>query len=265
VVVLDPGHGGNMPPPPPKGNKVTSEMLDGSSYNNAWSYDYSLMEATLTLEYAQALADALASADNKLKPGDHFKVILTRNDNIAVSAMQRAAVAVENNADVFLSIHFNAFDDKNRKPETKTNKWVSGTRLYYVDAHHAQWQYYDFNNPYDDRDKEFCRIIKRHVENAFQAFGGVPHPEQVPFSDSNDRRDGIRVLGYVRQETHLWNCAVALIETEFLDNKNVDAWLIGPKKEEVKRSFALATIDALVEYYQKRDQWKESLPKKVRP
>ncbi len=87
-LVIDPGHGGTA-------------KIGGSSPNNASGYN-GLLEKNLTLAVARLLRDRLA--------GD-LDVILTRDSDTNVSLAARAAVAKDNNADLFLSIHFNGDKD----------------------------------------------------------------------------------------------------------------------------------------------------------
>ena len=88
IVVLDPGHGG--------GAKV-----GGSSPNHATGPN-GLLEKNVTLDVAQRAASALTG---------QARVILTRTADTNLSLADRAAVARANQADVFLSIHFNGFHD----------------------------------------------------------------------------------------------------------------------------------------------------------
>src|SRR6266581_3530762 len=88
VVVLDPGHGGTT-------------KIGGSSPNNARGPN-GLQEKDLTLDLAARTA-ALLSAS--------ARVIMTRASDVNLSLADRAAVARANNADVFVSIHFNGFHD----------------------------------------------------------------------------------------------------------------------------------------------------------
>jgi N-acetylmuramoyl-L-alanine amidase len=88
VVVLDPGHGGTT-------------TVGGSSPNNATGPN-GLLEKNLTLDLAQRVAQALA---------DEATVILTRTGDTNLSLSDRAQVGQNNNATIFLSIHFNGFHD----------------------------------------------------------------------------------------------------------------------------------------------------------
>ena len=90
-IAIDPGHGGH-------GDKV-----GGSSPNNATGpAPRNLKEKDLTLQVANLLKQRLQSA---------YDVVLTRTGDNNLSLADRAAVARNNPADLFLSIHFNAFSD----------------------------------------------------------------------------------------------------------------------------------------------------------
>ena len=86
LIVLDPGHGG-------------SESLPGSSWNNAIGPEGSL-EKVWTLDVAKRTKDVLE--------GRGHRVRLTRDTDVNVSSRGRRDVARTAQADVFVSIHFNA-------------------------------------------------------------------------------------------------------------------------------------------------------------
>lgn len=83
LIVVDPGHGGWDP-------GASAVMLDGSK-------PYAYREAALNLKVAQKLKAALESAG--------YNVVMTRNDDTYVALYDRANVANNINADLFISIH----------------------------------------------------------------------------------------------------------------------------------------------------------------
>jgi len=98
TIVLDPGHGGKD-----TGNRVGGRL-----------FGYS--EKTYTLLLAQELRDQLVSAD--------FNVVLTRTKDQFVELPARPDLANRRNADLFVSLHFNA---------TETGKAeVSGPETYCI-------------------------------------------------------------------------------------------------------------------------------------
>lgn len=88
TIVLDPGHGGE-------------QDLPGSSANRAQG-PRGTLEKDLTLAVAGATRDTI---------GERHRVLLTRDVDANLAAADRAAVARDARADVFLSIHFNAHND----------------------------------------------------------------------------------------------------------------------------------------------------------
>ena len=82
VVCLDPGHGGNDP---------GASGLDG------------LVEKDITLDVATRLASLLRA--------DGVTVVMTRASDQSVSIQQRSDAANSSRADVYISIHFNAYTD----------------------------------------------------------------------------------------------------------------------------------------------------------
>lgn len=93
VIVVDPGHGGN------------DTGATGSSF--------STLEKTVNLQVGLLLKNKLEAAG--------AKVIMTRSDDRKLTLQQRVDIAVQNNADIFVSIHHNTH------PNTLTN----GTIVFY--------------------------------------------------------------------------------------------------------------------------------------
>jgi len=89
VVVIDPGHGGH-------------EYVGNSSPNNAKGKE--LLEKHLTLEVALEARRFLDRSD--------YKVFMTRTTDVNLGLRERTKLARNKQADVFLSIHFNGFDDE---------------------------------------------------------------------------------------------------------------------------------------------------------
>lgn len=90
IIVIDPGHGG-----------ITE--VGGSSPNNATG-PTGLQEKTLTLDLALRLSDGLRNT--------RHQVILTRTTDVNLGLADRARMARESQAKVFLSIHFNGDGDR---------------------------------------------------------------------------------------------------------------------------------------------------------
>jgi N-acetylmuramoyl-L-alanine amidase/outer membrane protein OmpA-like peptidoglycan-associated protein len=88
VVVIDPGHGGD-------------KTVGGSSANNAKGPN-GLLEKNLTLDLARRVRKILSRSAT---------VLLTRDADTNLSLADRAKLARDNGAKVFLSIHMNGFPD----------------------------------------------------------------------------------------------------------------------------------------------------------
>lgn len=102
VIVIDPGHGG-------------TEVIGGSNPNNATG-PRGTLEKNLTLLISSKVAELL----NQLG----YTVILTRTTDVNKGLVERARVAARNNAQVFVSVHFN--DDENPSVQG-TETWVHPT------------------------------------------------------------------------------------------------------------------------------------------
>lgn len=83
IICLDPGHGGK------------------DRYNRGYSGEY--IEADGVLDIAKRLEKLLLDAGSK--------VIMTRTEDITLSLKERCQIAERNKADIFLSIHSDAFHD----------------------------------------------------------------------------------------------------------------------------------------------------------
>jgi N-acetylmuramoyl-L-alanine amidase len=114
IVVIDPGHGGNV-------------EVGGSSANNATSPS-GVLEKNITLRMAFLVRDALLDS---AESGNHnIKVILTRESDTNLALQARAKVAKVNDADLFLSIHCNASNAHNaRGVETLISPPAANTNL----------------------------------------------------------------------------------------------------------------------------------------
>jgi len=162
TIVIDPGHGGDERQP----------SVGGSSPNNATGpAPRNLKEKDLTLQVAGLLKQRLEKEHD---------VILTRVGDTNLSLADRAAVAKKNHADLFLSIHFNAFSDSS----------VDGTETWV--ATHAS-----------DRSRKFAqRVLDCVTAVTAVANRGVRE----------------RDLGVLLPSRHDANTAACLLEVAFLTN-----------------------------------------------
>jgi len=239
IVVIDPGHGGKWVAQKTDG----SQKGNGSSWNNATAATFGILEKDLALEYSQAVARAFAASPRAQKLG--AKALLTRNSDTSLSSMGRAAVAVENTARVFLSIHFNG----------SSSHTAEGTRGYIVSRDHPHWEFMHFVNPYAERDRAFSDLVVKNVAAALQPFGGNPSKAKTVGDSKGDGghlKDGIRTLGFARQDTHLYQAVVMLLEVEFIDNPKVVSWLLGSEtREQAKQAVANSIVTAICDHLEK--------------
>lgn len=148
VVVLDPGHGG---------------WEKGATY-------YGMEEKTLNLKIARYCQAALLRYAN-------VRVVMTRSSDTTVSKYRdnrdreaRAKIAKNNNADLFVCLHNNAFGEGESK---KTN----GARVYYQNG--------SFYSSVGDASRRLASIMVRKVAACGVANGGA----RVRHSDDKGRRD----------------------------------------------------------------------------
>ncbi|HRD78206.1 MAG TPA: N-acetylmuramoyl-L-alanine amidase [Hyphomicrobiaceae bacterium] len=156
IVVLDPGHGG-------------TSMVGGSSANNAKGPKGTL-EKHLTLKVAKAAQSALEAQG--------VDVRLTRTTDVNLGLAARAAIAKAAAAPVFLSIHFNGFNNDAQGTET----------LVAPDA--------------SDR----SRKLAKHVQSRVRAVTGL-----------KNRGVKDQSLGVLRPASHHPKTAAALLEVSFMD------------------------------------------------
>lgn len=207
VVVLDPGHGG-------------AEKTGGSSPNNATSAS-GVLEKAMTLDLARAVKAELEalSASN---PSVDVSVHLTRTADENLGLADRARVAADESADVFLSLHFNGFNGRTRGTETWITSVANG----------------NVNEP-DDR-----ALAQRVQAQLFDA---------LRRHDPQARNRGVKdtqKLG-VLKDVHLGNTGqsaptrACLVEVEFIDVPEVDALLNGPGSADVNADVARSLAEAI--------------------
>jgi N-acetylmuramoyl-L-alanine amidase len=203
TVIIDPGHGGNV-------------EVGGSSANNATSPS-GVLEKNMTLRMGMLVRDALsklAAADNH-----NIKVVLTRDADKNIGLRDRAAVAVSHEADIFLSIHFNASEQHSaRGVETLVSPK-------------------DRNSNHAD-DVALATRVQKAVFNAIKTHDPNTRDRKVkdqPLSVLNERHLGKKARG-------------CLVEIEFIDVPPVDQLLnLSENAPDVRKGIAAAVARALVE------------------
>jgi len=204
TVVIDPGHGG-------------AGHMGGSDGNHAVSPS-GVLEKDMTLDLAQ-----LVEAQLNNFGGNRLNVILTRDNDVNLSLAARANVARDNQADIFVSIHFNGFNGVTRGVEAFVRPAPGNVNLA------------------DD-----TALAQRVLEAAFRAI----HLRDAATNNRAVKRMNLGVL----DDTALGNtpanhpCRACLIEVEFIDVPAVDALLnTGPNADQVRREIAAAIKNGILD------------------
>ena len=189
VVVIDPGHGG-------------SQYVGRSSPNNAAGEE--LLEKDLTLEVGLIVRDLLDRSG--------YNIVMTRTTDVNLSLRERTKLARDNQADAFVSIHFNGFDDET----------IQGTEtIRHADA--------------SERSIEFARTIQTYVLGA------------TGLSDRGVRttKDIDLDIVVLRPGEHVEKTVAALVEISFLTDPEEEERL---KTRGYKRALGRAIQHAIGEY-----------------
>ncbi len=196
TIVIDPGHGGNR-------------NLDCSDANHAVGPKHGLLEKDMTLDVA-------LRTRRELERRGH-SVALTRDRDINVAGAARANVARDHQADVFVSIHFNASDGHNAQG---TETWV------HRDAANA--------GPSAD----LCRAVQANVVKA------TGLSDRNRFSPPHFiKKAGFCVL---KPTQHAGKTAAVLVEVSFLDRADEEERLLrGSYKDEIAIGIASGIEDHL--------------------
>jgi N-acetylmuramoyl-L-alanine amidase len=202
TIVIDPGHGGSV-------------EVGGSSPNNARSPS-GVLEKNMTLRLAFLIRDALQQAATI--GGHKINILLTRDTDKNIGLADRARVARNNNADLLLSIHFNASEKHNaRGVETLVDRKNRN-------SNHAA-------------DVAYAQLIQTAVFNAIKA-----HDPNT--KDRKVKDQGLAVLNESFGGTKVRAC---LCEIEFIDVKAVDDLLnLNPNAPQVRSDIATAIANALI-------------------
>jgi N-acetylmuramoyl-L-alanine amidase len=215
TIVLDPGHGGTGP------------KLGGSSSNNATSAS-GVLEKQLTLEFCTILKDSLtqiAAEKNK-----QIKVVLTRTEDKNLSIRNRAAVAGEHKADLFICLHFNGMDDDT----------IRGVETYYKAN----------GNMNLSADIDFANAVNKSLFDSLKSIDSKARNRGVK-KDTESGPGGLGVL----DDTNLGNpgrpkkCRACYVELEFISNPDVDRQLISGPNAMKNRKLVMGNLaKTLVNY-----------------
>ena len=204
TVVIDPGHGGAL-------------ETGGSSANNATTPS-GILEKNMTLKLGLLVRDAIKAAATA--GGHNINVVMTRDTDKNIGLSARANVARTNNADLFLSIHFNASNAHNaRGVETLVRPKSAGN------VNHAD-------------DTSFANKIQSGVLGAIQAHDPT----------TKNRKVKDQVLGVLKDSQLGSGVRACLVEVEFIDTKAVDDLLnLNANATKVREDIAAAIAKACVD------------------
>lgn len=172
TVVIDAGHGGNDP-----GNQNRRLKLN---------------EKTYTLDVARRL--------QRLLKAQGLRVVMTRTSDRAVDLDRRADMTNKLGADLFISIHFNAFSGRD----------IAGTETYVMTPYRRQ------SSPQAERDERMMRT--KYPANRYDDWNAVlgfeVHRALISVLKSTDR--GLKRFRY--SVLRSVNCPAVLVEAAFLSN-----------------------------------------------
>ena len=215
MIVIDPGHGG-------------ATVLDESSPNNATSPS-GTKEKDLTLEMSRAVFAAIRDSESAKKA--HVVPVLTRETDVNVGMTARARVALSHSARVLVSIHFNA----------STNHTARGPLGMVQDAGHG--------NQHVARDGEFANKLADAVSSVTRRHD--PKSVRHGFLTDKELKDGRGsfLFHHLRADPKGQGIPACFLEIEFIDNPEVEAWLIrGEKAKAIRAAIAQAIATALIDY-----------------
>lgn len=205
VVVIDAGHGGKDP-----GNLGTGR--------------YSLTEKDVTLDVSNKLAEYITD-----KMPD-VKVILTRTDDSFPKLNSRVKIANNANADVFISIHCDAFTTENARgcgtyvmgmhktQESLNSAMRENASIFKEENYEENYEGFDPNDP----DTYIALSLRQNVflDNSLQLGSLI----QNQFRDKVGRKDrGVRQAGYY--VISFTSMPSVLVELGFLTNPNEEDFL----------------------------------------
>ncbi len=219
-IVIDPGHGG-------------TQALDESSANNATS-PAGAKEKDLALEMGRAVFAAIRDSEAAKKA--NIVPVLTRDEDVNVGMTERARIALAHSAKAFVSIHFNA----------STTHTARGPLGMVQDAAHG--------NEHVARDGEFANRLADAVSGVTRRYD----PKSVRRGFQTDRElkngSGSFLFQHLRAKADGQNIPACFLEIEFIDNAEVEAWLInGERAKAIRAEIAQAIADALIEYVGKSE------------
>lgn len=209
AIILDPGHGGTA-------------ALGGSSANNAKSIS-GVLEKNLALDFCKLLRTELTS--QAAKAGESVDVFMTRDTDVNVGIVDRAKLATEKSAKLFLSWHFNGFNKPSaRGPETFFRSKANG-------------------NPDEAADKAFAARVHKGLFDGIKSVD----PTVTDRGVKPDDQSGPKSLGTLKNvvlanAARPKKCRSAYIEAEFITNPAVENALISGPNAAANRQKVVASV-----------------------
>lgn len=222
TIVIDPGHGGEA-------------KLGGSSANNAISVS-GVKEKKLTLDFCLILQDALAK--EAAKKNKQIKVVLTRTSDKNVSIRDRAKVAAQNKANLFLVIHFNGSANPNtRGVETFFRAKANG-------------------NPNLNDDIDFATAVNKSLFASLKSIDNKAKDRGVkPDTDTAIKKLGVMDDASLGNTNRPDKCRSCYVELEFISNPAVDKLLISGPQAIANRQLVMGNLaKTLADYLEKMKQ-----------
>ena len=216
TIVLDPGHGGEA-------------KLGGSSANNATSVS-GVKEKKLTLDFCLILQEELVKA--AAKKNKQIKVVLTRTSDINVGIRDRARVAAQNKANLFLCLHFNGLEDKS----------VRGVETFFRAKSNG--------NPNLADDKDFAAAVQKSLFDSLKSIDNKARNRGVkPDTDSPIRNLAVMDDESLGNTNRPDKCRSCYVELEFISNPDVDKLLISGPKAIQNRNLVMGNLaQTMVDY-----------------
>lgn len=233
TVIIDPGHGGFDP----------------------GTHGVATLEKDLVLSVGKKLRDLLADKYPQIK------VIMTRDKDIFIPLYQRAKIANDANADLFISIHANFM------PKSSVTQ---GTETYVMGLHTAEYnldvakrenaailleENYKNNYDYDPNSPE-GHILFSMYQNAYldQSIQFGQFVENQYASHANRKSRGVKQAGFVVLKAT--SMPSVLLEIGFLSNREEENYL---KTDNGKQKIAESIFNGFTEYKKKIEQLPETV------
>jgi N-acetylmuramoyl-L-alanine amidase len=219
TIVLDPGHGG-------------TKKVGNSSPNNAISAS-GVKEKKLTLDFCLILRDLLEQL--AAKKNQQIRVVLTRTGDVNVGIRDRAAVAAEHKAHLFLCLHFNGDRDKS----------LRGVETFFRAKENG-------NMNLDD-DVDFATAVNTSLFNSLRSIDVKAKNRGVkPDTQTEPKELGVMNDTSLGNQTRPDKCRSCYVELEFISNPAVDRLLISGPEAIQNRQLVMGNLaKTLTDYLEK--------------